>query len=71
MLLGVVVVAAGGGLCCGALDVWGGRKEYNDSELSPWIPPRPWAAEEGLVLVKESLHKMGVPVAYMQLDDWW
>eukprot|EP00931_Biecheleriopsis_adriatica_P045516 TRINITY_DN26070_c0_g1_i1.p1 TRINITY_DN26070_c0_g1~~TRINITY_DN26070_c0_g1_i1.p1 ORF type:complete len:794 (-),score=129.52 TRINITY_DN26070_c0_g1_i1:49-2430(-) len=35
------------------------------------IPARPWPAEEGLVLVKEALYKMGVPVAYMQLDDWW
>jgi hypothetical protein len=23
------------------------------------------------VLVKEALYAMGVPVAYMQLDDWW
>jgi hypothetical protein len=33
--------------------------------------PRPWAAEEGLVLVKEDLWNRGVPVAYLQLDDWW
>jgi len=33
--------------------------------------PRPWAAEEGLVLVKEDLWQRGVPVAYMQMDDWW
>ena len=33
--------------------VWGGAKEYNDPQLSSWLPPRPWAAEEGLVLVKE------------------
>jgi hypothetical protein len=33
--------------------------------------PRPWAAEDGLVLVKEDLWQRGVPVAYMQLDDWW
>ena len=32
--------------------------------------PRPWAAEKGLVLVKEDLWSRGVPVAYMQLDDW-
>lgn len=31
---------------------------------------RPWPAEEGLVLVKEALWDRGVPVAYMQLDDW-
>lgn len=35
------------------------------------IPPRPWPAELGLVLVKERLWQQGVPVAYMQLDDWW
>jgi hypothetical protein len=35
------------------------------------IPARPWPAEEGLVLVKEDLYLKGVPVAYMQLDDWW
>ena len=23
------------------------------------------------MLVKEAVHEMGVPVAYMQLDDWW
>jgi hypothetical protein len=34
------------------------------------IPPRPWAAEVGLQLVKEDLYAKGVPVAYMQLDDW-
>eukprot|EP00750_Incisomonas_marina_P023958 INCI5072.2.p1 GENE.INCI5072.2~~INCI5072.2.p1 ORF type:complete len:814 (-),score=111.60 INCI5072.2:2037-4478(-) len=51
--------------------VWGGGKEYNDPELSSWIPPRPWPAEEGLVLVKAALYNVGVPVAYMQLDDWW
>jgi hypothetical protein len=51
--------------------VWGGAKELHDPELSPWIPPRPWAAEAGLVLVKEKLFELGVPVAYMQLDDWW
>ena len=33
--------------------------------------PRPWAAEQGLVLVKEDLWAKGVPIAYMQLDDWW
>ena len=49
--------------------VWGGGKELHDPQLSPWIPPRPWPAEEGLVLVKEALVKAGVPVAYMQLDD--
>lgn len=32
---------------------------------------RPWPAEVGLVKVKEALYKAGVPVAYMQLDDWW
>ncbi len=31
-----------------------------------WIPPRPWAAEDGLLLVKEALVDAGVPVAYMQ-----
>lgn len=53
--------------------VWGGGGKYppHDPELSPWIPMRPWPAEVGLVLVKEALYKMGVPVAYMQLDDWW
>ena len=25
----------------------------------------------GLIKVKEALYEMGVPVAYMQLDDWW
>lgn len=49
--------------------VWGGGGKYGgDPELSPWIPKREWAAETGLVLVKEALYKMGVPVAYMQLD---
>lgn len=33
--------------------------------------PRPWPAEEGLVLVKEDLYERGVPVAYFQLDDYW
>jgi len=33
--------------------------------------PRPWAAEHGLVLVKEDLWARGVPVAYIQMDDWW
>lgn len=51
--------------------VWGGAKELHDPELSAWIPPRPWPAEKGLILVKEALYGMGVPVAYMQLDDWW
>lgn len=31
------------------------------------IPARPWPAEVGLLLVKEQLYKMGVPVAYMQV----
>jgi hypothetical protein len=35
------------------------------------IPARPWPAEVGLRLVKEKLWEQGVPVAYMQLDDWW
>ena len=35
------------------------------------IPPRPWPAEAGLVEVKRALHSCGVPIAYMQLDDWW
>ena len=49
--------------------VWGGGGKYGgDPELSPWIPKRQWPAETGLVLVKEALYKMGVPVAYMQLD---
>jgi len=51
--------------------VWGGAKELKDPQLSPWIGERPWPAEQGLLLVKEALYKMGVPVAYMQLDDWW
>ena len=53
--------------------VWGGGGKYppHDPELSPWIPMRPWPAEVGLVKVKEALYEMGVPVAYMQLDDWW
>ena len=53
--------------------MWGGGGTYppHDPELSPWIPKRPWPAEVGLVLVKEALYEMGVPVAYMQLDDWW
>ena len=52
--------------------VWGGGGKYppHDPELSPWIPARPWPAEEGLVIVKEALYAMGVPVAYLQLDDW-
>jgi hypothetical protein len=51
--------------------VWGGGKEKHDPELSPWIPARPWPAEVGLMKVKEKLYEQGVPVAYMQLDDWW
>lgn len=53
--------------------VWGGGGKFapHDPELSSWIPMRPWPAEVGLILVKEALYKMGVPVAYMQLDDWW
>ena len=53
--------------------VWGGGGKYppHDPELSPWIPLREWPAEVGLIKVKEALYKMGVPVAYMQLDDWW
>jgi hypothetical protein len=35
------------------------------------IPARPWPAEVGMRLVKEKLYEQGVPVAYMQLDDWW
>ena len=35
------------------------------------IPARPWPAEVGLQLVKEDLYSKGVPIAYMQLDDWW
>ncbi len=35
------------------------------------IPPRPFSAEDGLVLVKQDLYARGIPVAYMQLDDWW
>jgi len=38
---------------------------------SHWIPLRPWPAQEGLLLVKQSLIEAGVPIAYMQLDDWW
>jgi hypothetical protein len=34
------------------------------------IPARPWPAEEGLLLVKDDLYERGVPIAYMQLDDW-
>jgi hypothetical protein len=53
--------------------VWGGGGKYppHDPELSSWIPERPWPAEVGLIKVKEALYEMGVPVAYMQLDDWW
>jgi hypothetical protein len=32
---------------------------------------RQWPAEVGLVKVKEALYAKGVPIAYMQLDDWW
>ena len=35
------------------------------------IPARPWPAEVGLQLVVADLHSRGVPVAYLQLDDWW
>lgn len=35
------------------------------------IPARPWSAEVGLQLVKEDLYAKGIPVAYMQLDDWY
>ena len=53
--------------------VWGGGGKFapHDPQLSPWIPERPWPAEVGLIKVKEALYDMGVPVAYMQLDDWW
>jgi hypothetical protein len=53
--------------------VWGGGGTHppHDPELSSWIPMRPWPAEVGLIKVKEALYEMGVPVAYMQLDDWW
>lgn len=33
--------------------------------------PRPWPAEVGLVKVKEDLLSRGVPIAYVQMDDWW
>ncbi len=35
------------------------------------IPARPWPAEEGLLLVAQDLISAGVPIAFMQLDDWW
>ena len=47
--------------------VWGGGKETGDPQLSKWIGPRPWPAEEGLLLVRDQLVRNGVPVAYMQL----
>ena len=35
------------------------------------IPARPQPAESLLLAVKEDLYARGIPVAYMQLDDWW
>jgi len=35
------------------------------------MPPRPWPAEVGMQLVVSTLHAAGVPVSYLQLDDWW
>jgi hypothetical protein len=35
------------------------------------MPPRPWPAEVGMQLVTTTLAAAGVPVAYLQLDDWW
>ena len=35
------------------------------------MPPRPWAAEKGLLLVIQALQEAGVPIAFAQLDDWW
>ena len=32
---------------------------------------RRWPAEVGLVKVKEALYTKGVPISYVQLDDWW
>ena len=51
--------------------VWGGNVNGSDPELSSWIPRRPWPAEEGLLLVEQALREQGVPIGYMQLDDWW
>lgn len=51
--------------------VWGGNVNGSDPQLSGWIPRRPWPAEEGLLLVAQTLRKQGVPIGYMQLDDWW
>ena len=35
------------------------------------ISARPFPAETLLVRVKDDLYARGVPIAYMQLDDWW
>lgn len=35
------------------------------------IPARPWPAEVGMQLVIANLTASGVPVSYLQLDDWW
>ena len=45
--------------------VWGGVGQHppHDKQLNPWIPMRPWPAEEGLVLVKDALYEMGLPAA--------
>ena len=45
--------------------VWGGGGQHppHDKQLNPWIPMRPWPAEEGLVLVKDALYEMGLPAA--------
>ena len=47
----------------------------NGAYYGDWPPTqtsnRPWAAEEGLLVAKQTLAAAGVPIAYMQLDDWW
>lgn len=35
------------------------------------IAARPWPAEKGLIEVVNNLTMSGVPVSYLQLDDWW
>jgi len=35
------------------------------------IPARPWAAEDGLYQIIQTLWNQSVPISYLQLDDWW
>lgn len=35
------------------------------------IPARPWAAEDGLLQIIQTLWNQSVPISYLQLDDWW